>query len=107
MESKCYRRSKKKFAMAGPQKEVVVQNTEKERTEFGHEVIRSTSFRRVKLETHKKTEKVAKQESVQISRGKKEVVQFGRCTEIFKKCKKQEQQCNSRKLISQRGMLHT
>ena len=53
-------------------------------------MIRSTSFRRVKLETHKKTEKVAKQESVQISRGKKEVVQFGRCTEIFKKCKKQE-----------------
>lgn len=46
--------------MAGPQKEAMVQNTEKGRTEFGHEVIRSTSFRRVKLEKHKKTEKVAK-----------------------------------------------
>lgn len=47
MESKCYRRSKKKFAMSGPQKEAVVQNTEKGRTEFGHEVTRSSSFRTV------------------------------------------------------------
>ena len=39
MESKCYRRSKKKIAMAGLQKEAVVQNTEKVKTEFGLEVI--------------------------------------------------------------------